>query len=253
MNETQIAHYLSAHPEFFERHAELFAAVQLKSPHGAGVISLQERQMARLREKNKQLERRIATLLRYGQENDALADKLIQFAGRLLAQRVPDQAPHTLLAGLSEIFDLSHAALRLWSTVENAALADFTSNIHPNLRQYADQLMKPACGKADDIEAMQWFKEADGGIAFGGKATGALRSAALIAVRHFTCDADIDANKTAPAFGLLIIGSSDPDRFDAGMATHFLVRIGILSSAALAHLLGTSALNSLPSIERALP
>src|SRR5260364_361750 len=95
MNETQIADYLLAHPEFFERHAELLAAIQLKSPHGAGGISLQERPMA---------------LLRYGQENDAMANQLIQLTARLLAQREPDRAPHRLLTGLSEIFELSHTA-----------------------------------------------------------------------------------------------------------------------------------------------
>src|SRR5260364_348245 len=161
MNETQIADYLLAHPEFFERHAELLAAIQLKSPHGAGVISLQERQMALLRTKNKQL-----------------------------AQREPDRAPHRLLTGLSEIFELSHTALRLWDMVENASLAGLRSNVHPKLRQYADQLLAPACGKADDIEAIQWLKEKDGDgwVKSGNEAAGELRSAALIALRHCTCE-----------------------------------------------------------------
>src|SRR5260363_255963 len=255
MNETQIADYLLAHPEFFERHAELLAAIQLKSPHGAGVISLQERQMALLRTKNKQLEQRIATLLRYGQENDAMANQLIQLTARLLAQREPDRAPHRLLTGLSEIFELSHTALRLWDMVENASLAGLSSNVHPKLRQYADQLLAPACGKADDIEAIQWLKEKDGDgwVKSGNEAAGELRSAALIALRHCTCETHAGAGKTPRAFGLILIGSSDPARFDAEMATDFLARIGVLSSAALADLFQTVVPNASLSVERAPP
>jgi uncharacterized protein YigA (DUF484 family) len=40
------------------------------------------------------------------------------------------------------------------------------------------------------------------------------------------------------AFGLLVLGSPDPDRFTAAMATDFLVHIGETASTALAPLLG---------------
>ena len=38
------------------------------------------------------------------------------------------------------------------------------------------------------------------------------------------------------AFGLLVLGSPDPDRFSAGMGTDFLIHIGETASAALAPL-----------------
>jgi uncharacterized protein YigA (DUF484 family) len=40
------------------------------------------------------------------------------------------------------------------------------------------------------------------------------------------------------AFGLLVLGSPDPERFSAAMATDFLVHIGETASTALAPLLG---------------
>jgi uncharacterized protein YigA (DUF484 family) len=40
----------------------------------------------------------------------------------------------------------------------------------------------------------------------------------------------------AGAFGLLVCASMDPQRFDSGMGTEFLARIGELTSAALARL-----------------
>jgi len=60
MNEREVADYLQTDPEFFVRHAELLATVKLTSPHGNRAISLQERQMEMLRDKNKLLERRLA-------------------------------------------------------------------------------------------------------------------------------------------------------------------------------------------------
>lgn len=58
MNDREVADYLLANPEFFAQHAELLATIRLANPHGKAAISLQERQMEMLRDKNKHLERR---------------------------------------------------------------------------------------------------------------------------------------------------------------------------------------------------
>ena len=60
MNDREVADYLLANPEFFGQHAELLATIRLANPHGKAAISLQERQMEMLRDKNKHLERRLA-------------------------------------------------------------------------------------------------------------------------------------------------------------------------------------------------
>ncbi len=59
ITEDDIANYLANTPDFFERHAQLLAAVQLTSPHGSRAVSLQERQAEMLRDKIKALEQRI--------------------------------------------------------------------------------------------------------------------------------------------------------------------------------------------------
>ena len=56
ITEDDIANYLGNTPDFFERHAELLAAVHLSSPHSNRAVSLQERQAEMLREKIKALE-----------------------------------------------------------------------------------------------------------------------------------------------------------------------------------------------------
>src|SRR5258705_10458041 len=84
ITETDIANFLAASPGFFERHAELLGAVQLTSPHGQRAVSLQERQMEMLRDKIKGLEGKIVEMIRHGQENVAIADKLHRWARALM-------------------------------------------------------------------------------------------------------------------------------------------------------------------------
>ena len=59
--ERQVADYLRAHPDFFDRHAELLAALRI--PHGAGkAVSLVERQLGLLRGQSDQLRARLPEL-----------------------------------------------------------------------------------------------------------------------------------------------------------------------------------------------
>src|ERR1035437_621357 len=83
ITEDDLANYLANTPDFFDRHAELLAAVHLSSPHSNRAVSLQERQAAMLREKIKALEQRIMDMIRYGTENVTLSDKLLQLARNL--------------------------------------------------------------------------------------------------------------------------------------------------------------------------
>ena len=83
VDENAIAQYLINEPGFFERHADLLARVQLASPNGGRTISLQERQAEALREKIALLERRLIDMVRHGNENMLIADKLQRWS-RLL-------------------------------------------------------------------------------------------------------------------------------------------------------------------------
>ena len=76
ITEDDIAQFLVNTPDFFERHAPLLASVQLTSPHGQRAVSLQERQAEMLREKIRHLELKMAEMLRHGQENVVIAQRL---------------------------------------------------------------------------------------------------------------------------------------------------------------------------------
>lgn len=262
MNEREVADYLLANPEFFSQHAELLAAIRLANPHGKAAVSLQERQMDMLREKNKLLERRLAELLRYGHENDSIAAKFNRWTARVIAERDAHALPRTVAMGLMEVFDVPQAALRLWDVADTYRDAEFARQVGEEVRLFANGLDAPYCGANTGFEAAQWLAVGEyagaavaaetgsgdtGANAGAGSSTGATQSVALLALREPRAGNGAEARAgeqdgtpvapLAPAFGLLVMGSPDSRRFHEGMATDFLMQIGTLASAALSRLL----------------
>jgi len=216
MDSQDVVNYLEQHPEFFQEHADLLASVQIPHPHGGRAISLTERQMMTLRERHKSLELKLAELIRYGQENDALADKLNRWTLTLLMQRNLRTLPDHLSNTLSEIFDIPHTALAIWEASDDHADLPCAQPVPVGLINYANQLTEPYCGMP--LEANS------GAVALIGEQ---VKSIAIIALRREPGQA---------SFGLLVLASNDAQRFTADMGTAFLTRIGTLASAALSRL-----------------
>jgi uncharacterized protein YigA (DUF484 family) len=99
ITEDDIADFLLNTPDFFGRHAELLSAVLLTSPHGNRAVSLQERQAEMLREKIKLLEHRIMDMIRHGNENMIISDRLQRWARRLFLTASPQALPHAMAEG----------------------------------------------------------------------------------------------------------------------------------------------------------
>ena len=221
ITEDDIAQFLTQTPGFFERHAEVLASVQITSPHGARAVSLQERQAEMLREKIKGLELRIMEMVRHSHENAAIAAKVHQWTGALLQVRDPMDLPHALVDGLQTLFDVPQAAVRVWGVAGPYIDADFTQGPSEDSRAFATSLTMPFCAPNLGFESAAWLAHGDGEAA---------QSLALLPLREGTVDS------ATPAFGLLVLGSPDPQRFDATMGTEFLTRLAELASAALMRL-----------------
>ena len=71
LSEQAVHDYLAAHPDFFERHSTLLSSLHL--PHASGgAVSLVERQVSVLRQKELKLQRQLRELLNVARENDTL-------------------------------------------------------------------------------------------------------------------------------------------------------------------------------------
>ena len=221
ITEDDIAQFLTNTPGFFERHAEVLASVQITSPHGARAVSLQERQAEMLREKIKGLEHRIMEMVRNSTENAAIAHKVHQWTGSLLQVRDPFDLPQAVVDGVRTLFDVPQAAVRVWEVAAPYIDADFTQGASEDARAFASSLTMPFCGPNLGFEPAAWLANEAGEPA---------QSLALLPLRAGAIDS------ATPAFGLLVLGSQDPQRFDATMGTEFLSRMAELASAALLRL-----------------
>jgi hypothetical protein len=217
ITENDISNYLLNTPGFFERHAELLAAVQLTSPHGQRAVSLQERQMEMLRERIKGLEHKIIEMIRNGQDNVALYDRLHQWTLRLLLVADPAGLPQVLLDDLTQRFQIPQAALRVWGVAEAYAALPAAQAVSQDLKAFAASLSLPYCGANAGFEASSWFEQGAG-----------VQSMAMVPLRQAGA---------SEAFGLLVLGSPDPTRYAAQMGTEFLSRIGEVAGASLSRLM----------------
>ena len=214
--EESIAGYLQRHPEFFERHQAVLARLRLPHARGGSTISLVERQIEVLREKQAALENKLAELLRVARANDAIAERLHRFTRRLLNCGTPAEAVARIEAGLREDFDAFHAALVLIGEPPDPSLPAFVRSVAADdaaLKPFESLFAsgKPRCGQARDSQ--REFLFGPEGLEMG--------SVALVPLGE------------KGSIGLLALGSADRDRFHPGMSTEFLARLADLITDAL--------------------
>ncbi len=219
ITEDDIANYLANTPDFFARHAQLLASVQFTSPHGNRAVSLQERQAEMLREKIKALEHRIMDMVRNGNENVIIADRLQRWARTMFHVQSGRALPASIVAEIRSQFMVPQAAIKIWDVDSRYGSEAFADGVSEDAKTFASSLTQPYCGVNSGFEAVNWLDD-----------TAMAMSLALIPLR------DGSVNNTSPAFGMLVLASPDPQRFQSGMGTDFLERIAELASAALSRL-----------------
>ena len=215
ITEDDIAEYLTNTPDFFERHADMLAGVQLTSPHSHRAISLQERQAEMLRGKVRDLELKAAEMIRYGKHNVDIADKLQDWTVALLRARDAEDLVDVVTTELAAIYDMPQTALRLWGADSAFASNDFAAAVETAVKDYANDLEQSYCGVRRELPLLNWLADGD-----------AVKSMAVVPLRS-----------GEQVFGLLVLASDDEARFTADMGTLFLERISAQASSALSRLL----------------
>jgi uncharacterized protein len=220
LSDASVVDYLQTYPDFFERNSSLLAKLRL--PHvrdGGSTISLVERQVEVLRERNQSLDRKLKELVDVARSNDALADRIHRLSQRLIRAKTLLETINAVETSLREDFDAMNSVLVLFleeaKPLENEAGRFLrTANIGDEEIKMFESLMttgKPRCGQVRDTQRDFLF----------GKDAVAIGSVALTPLG------------VKGALGLLAIGASDADRFHPAMSTEFLSRIGELVTYAL--------------------
>jgi uncharacterized protein len=220
LNDTSVADYLQTYPDFFERNLGMLAKLRL--PHvreGGSTISLVERQVEVLRERNQSLDRKLKELVDVARANDALADRIHRLSQRLIRAKTLLETINAIETSLREDFDAMHSVLVLFLEdakpleAEAGRFLRGASVVDEEIKMF-DSLMtagKPRCGQVRDVQRDYLF----------GKDSVEIGSVALTPLG------------VKGALGLLAIGASDAERFHPAMSTEFLSRIGELVTYAL--------------------
>ena len=209
MTPDAVASYLKEHPEFFEDYADLLADIYIPHPHGGRAIPISERQILTLRERSRQLETKLREVIRFGEENDAIGEKVQRLSVALLAARDLATIVSAVDFNLREDFAVPHVSLRVWGETPPDSQLKAASGA---LRDYAAALAVPYCGGHVPPEIVAELF---------GEAASQLKSFSVIAL------------PSEHAFGVLGLASEDPQRFYPEMGTVYLNRIGGLAAAAL--------------------
>jgi uncharacterized protein YigA (DUF484 family) len=170
-----------------------------------------------LRERIKGLEKKIVEMIRNGQDNVAIADRLHRWTRALMLTADATALPEVLVRELKQQFLIPQASIRIWGVAEVYRDAPFAQGASDDIRSLATGLGIPYCGANAGFEAARWLDE-----------PASVASMAMVPLR---------VSADTAAFGLLVVGSPDPTRYSADMGTDFLQRIGEIASAGLARLL----------------
>src|SRR5919109_3534951 len=208
MTTDDIARYLRTHPSFFDQHPDLLESIHVPHPYGGRAIPLAERQTVALREKAKLLEAKLAEIIKFAEENDAISEKVHRLSLALAGARDFPALVHSLYFHLREDFAVPHVALRVWG---KSVPVDFpeADAVTEAQRRQAETMPTPQCGPAAGNPFVPWFREAAEHV----------RSVALVPLGG------------SSVFGLLALGSEDPRRVFPEMGTLYLRRIGELWAA----------------------
>jgi uncharacterized protein YigA (DUF484 family) len=207
----EVAAWLRRHPKFLAQFPDLALSMVVPREDGPAA-SLASYQLEVLREKNRELNRRLSDLFANAQDNERLAVRTHQLAIALMHAATPAETVKAMAAVLTEDFNGDAVRMVLFEPVED--LSPDWLQVLPardkRMAPFKDALEKgePICGRLNPDKLPLLF----------GEDTKNSASVALIPM---------------PGTGLIAIGSSDGNRFFPGMGTLFLRLMGETFAAAM--------------------
>jgi len=227
--EDAVARYLEGNPDYFLRYPALLEGLNVPHPGTGTAVSLIERQVQILRDRNQELSQQLRELLSIARENDVLADRLHRFALAMIDSSSLDEALGTARDMLRQQFKLDAVVILLKAGSERlAGRPEFVDAFDQRFEQLVRQLggagdstlaaglPKPLCGAMHGVDIMSYL--------FAGQAQ-TIRSTAMVLLSG------------SEMRGIMCLGSADPLRFHPQMGTVYLARLGEILTSGLGRLL----------------
>lgn len=196
----EVATFLRRHPKFLGQFPDLALSLVVPKEEGQAA-SLASYQLDVLRDKNRELNRRLNELYGNAQENERLAVRTHQLSLALMRAGSAADTLRAMVAVLGEDFQGEIVRVVLFAPVPglSAEWLQVLPQADPALAPFRDFLAggEPLCGRLNQDKLNLLYGDAQARAA----------SAVLLPL---------------PGVGMLSVGSSDPNRFFPGMGTLFL-------------------------------
>ena len=205
-----VASYLKNHADFFRQNPDLLLMMEL-SDQPQGSISLVERQLQGLRQRNNELGEELRQATQNAQVNQHLLQQTISLSMKLIPCEQLNDLTAVLLKQLDELFEIKYTSLLLDNNIY-AGKTDLGVEMHSVRKALGDNFPKqqPVCGRLKDSEKNALFNESS-----------LIASAAILPLGE------------TGELGLLALGSEDPSHFDPAMGDLFLLLIADMLSRLL--------------------
>lgn len=207
--EHEIARYLRDHPAFFEEHQDVLAGMILSHESGSAV-SLIERQVQVLREQKDNQKRKLQSLISTAQNNEKLNNNVNALILELLDADSLNDILKVIEQRMRADFEADAVVVKLLAS-GNAVLKEheeLTAWQQPALI-IGEKVMtarQPVCGSFNTEQMQALFDDAD------------IQSAGVVPL--------VEDKNSKNCYGIIAIGSYDPQRFRADMGTLFLSLLG---------------------------
>lgn len=218
VDEDAVVEFLRQHPEFLARHPATLAEQRIPHQPGSGAVSLIERQVTLLRERNQRLETRLGELLQTARDNERVGARLLALGRGLLEADSLDAVVALVRETLLSEFAADEVVIRLIDTEDGHHAARdpqrFARPGDPAISAFDDFVRRgePVCGEVTRQQEHALYGERAEQVA----------SSALVPLR------------SGRALGLIGLGSREAGHFHAAMGTLFLAQLGELVSAGVA-------------------
>lgn len=196
----EVATFLRRHPKFLGQFPDLALSLVVPKEEGQAA-SLASYQLDVLRDKNRELSRRLNELFGNAQENERLAVRTHQLSLALMRAGSAADTLRAMVAVLGEDFQGEIVRVVLFRPIDglDAEWLQVVPESDPSLAPFRDFIAgnEPLCGRLNQDKLALLY----------GEAQSRASSAVLLPL---------------PGVGLLTVGSSDANRFFPGMGTLFL-------------------------------
>ena len=203
----EVAEYLRKNPQFFNEYQELLQELQIPHPSG-DAVSLVEKQLSILREQNSRTSKRMHELIEIARQNEELARRMHKLALTLMDATDTKEIFSTLYENLRRNFRADRVSVRIFAGP--AFIDTFPGEEFAGREIIEEQLFKSVIEKRVPISGK--LKRQQQVFLFGDEGDD-IESAVIVPLH-------------GPEWGgVLVIGSTDPEKFQESMGVELLANL----------------------------